>query len=239
MERLQKVIANSGFTSRRNAEKLILEGKVIVDGEIIRELGTKVSEKAVIIVDGNFIENEAKEYYLLNKPKKTICTTKDEHNRTTVIELIDTDKRIYPVGRLDYDTTGLLILTNDGELTNILMHPSNNVEKRYIAYLNKCIAITDYKLMKKGLVIENTLCLPTRIKIKKNDTDKDRSIIEMSIVEGRNHIVKKFFNELGYDVIKLHRLDYGFLNLEKLKVGEYRKLNIKEVRKLYEYKNNH
>ena len=132
MERLQKVIANSGYTSRRKAEELILKGKVVVNGEVVRELGTKVGPDDVILVEGVELNKEVKKvYYLLNKPRGYICSLNDEKGRKTVDSLIDSEERIYPVGRLDYDTTGLLILTNDGELANILMHPSNNVEKVY------------------------------------------------------------------------------------------------------------
>ena len=125
MERLQKVIADYGYTSRRKAEKLILEGKVLVNDELVTKLGTKVSEEDTIVVEGNTLKKDSKEYYLLNKPSGYITSVSDEKNRKVVTELINTNKRIYPIGRLDYDTTGLLLLTNDGELTNILMHPKN------------------------------------------------------------------------------------------------------------------
>lgn len=134
MERLQKVIANSGFTSRRKAEELIKEGKVKVNGKVIKELGTKVSYDDSIIIDGVLLKKEEnKEYYLLNKPRGVISSVSDDKNRKTVVDLIETETRIYPIGRLDYDTTGLILLTNDGELTNILSHPNNNIEKTYIA----------------------------------------------------------------------------------------------------------
>ena len=133
MERLQKVIANSGVCSRRKAEDLILAGKVKVDGKVVTELGLKVSEKSVVEVDGNLISKEEKEYYLLNKPRGVLTTTNDDKSRKTVIDLIDTDKRIYPVGRLDYDTTGVLLLTNDGDFANMIMHPKNEIDKVYVA----------------------------------------------------------------------------------------------------------
>lgn len=237
MERLQKVIANSGYTSRRKAEDLIKSGKVFVNGEKITELGTKVSYSDAIEVNGTMLKlEEDKVYYLLNKPRGVISSVSDEVGRTTVVDLIDTDKRIYPIGRLDYDTTGILILTNDGELANTLMHPKYNVEKKYIAKLNKFFEISDLKKLEKGILIDNIKCIPTRVKIKTNNREKDFSIIEISIVEGRNHIVKKVFNELGYLVDKLSRIEYAFLNLNGLKSGEYRELSIKEVKKLYEYK---
>ena len=236
MERLQKVIAQAGVASRRKAEELIVNGKVTVNGSIVRELGTKVSGTDIITVSGRQLTKESYEYYLLNKPSGYICSLNDEFNRNIVTELIATDKRIYPVGRLDYDTTGLIILTNDGELANILMHPSNGVPKKYVAKLNKCFAINDLKTLEKGVMVDGVMCKPTRVKIKKNDSDKDYSIVEITITEGRNHIVKRVFKELGYLVDKLSRVSYGFLDVSKMKSGDYRELSIKEVKKLYDYK---
>ena len=237
MERLQKVIANSGYCSRRKAEELIKSGKVFVNGERITELGTKVSGNDAITINGEAIKlEEDKVYYLLNKPRGVISSVSDDKDRKTVVDLIDTNKRIYPVGRLDYDTTGLLILTNDGELTNTLMHPSNNIEKKYVAKLNKFFEISDLKKLEKGIEVDGVKCVPTRVKIKINNKVKDFSIVEISIVEGRNHIIKRVFMELGYLVDKLSRVEYAFLNLNGLQSGEYRELSTKEVKKLYEYK---
>lgn len=236
MERLQKVIAESGYASRRKAEELITRGKVYVNGEKITTLGTKVNSNDIITVEGITLKKEEKVYYILNKPRGIITSNSDDKGRKTVIDLIETDKRIYPVGRLDYDTTGLLILTNDGDLANILMHPKNNVEKKYIVKLNKSFAIADFHKLKKGIVIDGIKCTPTRVKIKKNDHDKDTSIIEVSIIEGRNHIIKRLFLEMNYLVDKLTRVEYGYLTIGNLKSGEYRSLSVKEVKKLYEYK---
>lgn len=238
MERLQKVIANSGYTSRRKAEELIKSGKVYVNGEKVVELGVKVSCNDAIMIDGKVLELEQdKVYYLLNKPRGVVSTVSDDKDRKTVIDLIDTDKRIYPIGRLDYDTTGLILLTNDGELANILMHPKFNVEKKYVAKLNKYFEISDLKTLENGIDIDGVKCIPTRVKIKENNRDKDYSLVEISIIEGRNHIIKNVFMKLGYLVDKLTRVEYAFLNINGLKSGEYRKLTIKEVKKLYEYKN--
>ena len=131
---------------------------------------------------------------------------------------------------------GQIVLTNDGNLANTLMHPSNGVPKEYIAKLNKCMAIADLKRLQEGIVVDGVKCRATRVKIKKNDTEKDYSIIEITIIEGRNHIIKNLFKELGYLVDKLSRVEYGFLTIDKLKSGEYRTLSIKEVKKLYDYK---
>ena len=154
MERLQKVIAASGITSRRKAEELITEGKVKVNGQIVTELGTKVSDKDKILVNNEPITKEVKEYYLLNKPRGVLTTTSDDRSRKTVVDLIPTSARIYPVGRLDYDTTGLLILTNDGEFANILMHPSNNIEKVYMAKLKGIIKKEQIEALKEGVTID-------------------------------------------------------------------------------------
>ena len=238
MERLQKVIANSGYTSRRKAEELITSGKVEVNGKVVKELGTKVSYQDIITIEGETINKEIKkEYYLLNKPRGYICSLKDELNRKTVTSLIDTDKRIYPVGRLDYDTTGLLILTNDGELANILMHPSNNIEKVYIAKIEGILNTEELNTLKKGILIDGTKCIPKRVKIRKKDIEKNNEIIEISIVEGRNHIIKRLFSSLKHEVIKLKREEYAFLNVKDLQSGEYRTLSTKEVKKLYGLKN--
>lgn len=236
MERLQKVIANSGYCSRRKAEDLIEQGKVLVNGELVTTLGTKVNGNDAIIVEGKILKNEEdKAYYLLNKPRGIISSSNDDKNRKTVVDLIDTDKRIYPIGRLDYDTTGLIILTNDGTLSNKLMHPSNGIEKKYVAKLNKFFDIADLKKLEKGIIIDNIKCKPTRVKIKKNDRIKDYSIVEITIVEGRNHIVKRVFENLGYLVDKLSRIEYAFLSIDNLRSGEYRELTKKEIKKLYEY----
>ncbi len=234
MERLQKIIASSGYCSRRKAEEYIKSGKVLVNNIKITDMGVKVSGNDIITINGTIINKEEKEYYILNKPRGIISSSKDEKERQTVVDLIHTNKRLYPVGRLDYNTTGLIILTNDGELTNILTHPSNEVEKTYIAKLNKTFNIEDLYKLKKGIIIDNKKIVPTKVKIKKNT--KDSSLIEISIIEGRNHIIKNVFLKLGYLVDALTRTEYGFLNLDGLQSGQYRKLTIKEVKKLYEYK---
>lgn len=237
MERLQKVIASSGLTSRRKAEELIKQGKVTVNGIVVKELGTKVSYEDDIIVDKVLLKKETnKEYYLLNKPRGIISSVSDDKNRKTVVDLIDTDSRIYPIGRLDYDTTGLILLTNDGELTNILSHPSNNIEKTYIAKIEGILSKENIDALKKGVMVDGKKCKPVRFKVRKKDLEKNTSLVEITIVEGRNHIVKKLFHELKHEVIKLKRESYAFLNLGNLKSGEYRMLSIKEVKKLYSLK---
>ena len=237
MERLQKVIASYGYASRRKAEDLIRHGKVLVNGKVITELGTKVLANDIISIDGVIINKNVKhEYYLLNKPRQVISSVEDKLGRITVRDLINTEARIYPVGRLDYDTTGLIILTNDGDFANMLMHPSYEIEKTYVAKINKILDKDDINKLKKGIVIDNRKVDIKRFKIRKKDVEKNTSIIELTIVEGRNHIVKKIFESMRIDVIKLSRVSYAFLTLDGLKSGEYRKLSIKEIKRLYALK---
>ena len=233
MERLQKIIAQAGIASRRKAEDLIVAGKVQVNGKVITSLGTKISEKDEVLVNGKPIVKENKEYYLLNKPRGVITTTNDEKSRKTVLDYIDTDARIYPIGRLDYDTTGLILLTNDGEFANTLMHPSMEIEKTYMAKIDKILTKEDILALKKGITVDKRKVEIRHFKVKKKDLEKGTSIVEITIIEGRNHIVKKIFKELGINVLKLSRVSYGFLDIKDLKSGEYRNLTIKEIKKLY------
>lgn len=234
MERLQKVIANSGICSRRKAEELIAAGKVLVDGIVITKMGTMVDEKSSIIVDGKEIEKEEKVYFLLNKPRGVVTTTSDDKNRKTVIDLIETDKRIYPIGRLDYDTTGVLLLTNDGDFSNLLTHPKNEIEKVYVAKLEGIIKGAEIEQLKKGVTIDgNVKVKATRVKLRKVDNDSKKSFVELTIHEGKNHQVKKMFEAVGFSVEKLKRERVAFLTVGNLKSGEYRELNKKEVHQLY------
>ena len=233
MERLQKVIAASGLTSRRKAEELIVAGKVKVDGEVITELGYKVNDNSKIEVDGLKLNKEDKVYYLLNKPRGVVTTTHDDKGRKTVIDLIEDDIRIYPIGRLDYDTTGALLLTNDGEFANYMMHPKNEVDKVYIAKINGFLLPSDIMSLKKGVVIEGVKTGKAKVKVRKLDKKNKTSIVEIIIHEGRNHQVKNMFKTLGYEVLKLKRERIAFLNLKGLNSGEYRVLNPKEVKQLY------
>ena len=234
MERLQKVIASFGYASRRKAEDLIRKQKVMVNGEVVTELGTKVSPSDVISIDGVIINKDVKhEYYILNKPRSVISSVNDEAGRITVVDLIDTEARIYPIGRLDYDTTGLILLTNDGDFANALMHPSRQIEKTYIAKLDKVLTKDDILAIKKGITIDKRIVEVKRFKVKKRDLEKNTDIVEITIVEGRNHIIKRLFKELGVNVVKLSRIAYGFLDIKDLKSGEYRNLTIKEIKKLY------
>ena len=234
MERLQKIISTSGYCSRRKAEELINLGKVAVNGQVAK-IGDKASNNDVIMIDGKPLKknNENKVYYLLNKPRGVVTTSSDEKGRKTVVDLIDTEVRIYPVGRLDYDTTGALLLTNDGDLTNKLTHPSNNIDKVYIAKIKGIITGSDITRLKLGVMIDDFKTSPARVKLKHFDKKTQTSLVEITIHEGHNHQVKKMFEAVGYDVIKLTRVRFAFLDVKTLKSGEYRLLNPKEVKQLY------
>lgn len=234
MERLQKVIANLGYTSRRNAEELIKSGKVKVNGEIVNELGTKVKTSDIIEVEDTILDkNKNYEYYLLYKPREVISSVKDEAGRKTVVDLIISSERIYPVGRLDYDTTGLILLTNDGVLTNKLTHPSNKIDKTYIAKVDGLVSGYAIKKLRDGVIIDGRKTSKAKVKLKSYDKKTNKSLVELTIHEGRNHQVKKMFEAIGYNVLKLKREKYANLDLKGLKPGEYRKLTNKEIAILY------
>ncbi len=233
MIRLQKVIAKSGYTSRRKAEELIKRGRVLVNGKVVQELGTKVSKEDIIVVNGLILKQEQKVYYLFYKPRGVVTTVKDDKKRKTVLDFFPLKERIYPVGRLDYHTSGLLLLTNDGELTNYLLHPKNEIEK---VYLVKIKGIVDNKIinqLKKGVFIDGSISKAKKIKVNKKDLEKQISFLEITIHEGKNHQVKKMFKKVGLEVLNLKRIRFSFLDLKGLKSGEYRKLTSLEIKKLF------
>lgn len=234
MERIQKIIAQSGYCSRRKAEELISAGKVKLNGKVVTKLGTTADGNDIIEVEGYTIESkQEKVYVLLNKPRGVVTSTKDDKHRKVVTDLINIPTRIYPVGRLDYDTTGVLLLTNDGELTNELLHPSNHIEKVYVAKIKGILTPGHKKTLESGVVIDGIKTAPSKVKIKKIDKKANTSIVEIMIYEGRNHQVKNMFKALGYDVEKLRRDRLLFLTCDGLPTGEYRFLSIKEVKRLY------
>lgn len=234
MERLQKIIASSGICSRRSAEKLIDQGLVLVNGKKA-QIGDKADFSDDIIVEGKVINKEEKVYYLLNKPRGVVSTVSDEKNRKTIVSLIDTDKRIYPVGRLDYDTTGAIVLTNDGELANILMHPKNQIERIYYAKVEGFMTKDEIKKLKEGIIVDKEKYRIVDVKIKKYDLKSNTTYVLIILNEGHNHEVKNIFNAILHPVIKLKRESFAGLRVDKLKSGEYRKLLPKEVKTLYSY----
>ncbi len=235
VERIQKVIAESGFCSRRKAEELITLERVRVNGELA-SIGMKVSGKDTITIDGKIIGKEEKEYYLLNKPRGVICSSKDDKGRKTVVDLIETNKRIYPVGRLDYDTTGAIILTNDGELANKLIHPSNKIEKIYFAKIEGKLLGEEIHILEKGIMVDGEKLKPDKVKLRKYDAKTNVTYVTVVLHEGHNHEIKKLFEYVNHPVIKLKRESISFLNVISLKSGEYRRLSMKEVQRLYSLK---
>ena len=232
MDRVQKLIANSGYCSRRKAEELILKKKVLVNGKVAN-LGDKASFSDEILVEGNPIGYESKEYFLFYKPRGVVCTTKDDKGRKTVLDYFDDiPKRIYPIGRLDYDTTGVLLLTNDGDFANLLMHPSNKIDKFYVAKVKGIITGDEIKKLKQGILLDGSKVYPSRVKLKKIDKKSLTSIVEITIHEGKNHEVKRIFESIDHEVLKLKRESFAFIGLGNLKSGERRMLTTKEVRQL-------
>ena len=237
MERLQKYLSSCGIASRRKSEELILAGKVKVNGVVVRELGTKVSDKDEVEVENMEVYRKQKEYYLLYKPEKTICSVSDDKGRVTVVDLIETNEKIFPIGRLDYDTTGLLLLTNDGELTNKLTHPKGSIEKTYIAKVSGLVTGKEIHELENGIELDGVKTKKARAKLKKIDKKNNKTYVELTITEGRNHQVKNMFAALGHKVLKLKRISYAFFDLKGMKIGEYRRLTSKEVKQLYNYVN--
>ena len=191
LKRINKFIADSGITSRRKAEELILQGRVSVNNQVVTELGYRInSDRDEVFIDGEKIKIKKNTYYLLNKPKGTVSTTSDEKNRKTVVDLIKTREKIYPIGRLDYNTTGVLLLTNDGDFSNLLTHPKNKVPKKYEVRLDRDLEKKDENKLLKGIMIDRR---KGRFKYIVYINHKERKVVEVECVEGRNHFVKKMF----------------------------------------------
>ena len=233
MERLQKVIAAAGITSRRKAEVLISEGRVAVNGKTVTELGYKVKRGDLIEVDGKPIAKEDKVYFLMNKPKRTMCTSEDEFGRQTVVDLIDCEQRIFTVGRLDYDTSGLIILSNDGDFANEIIHPRYHIPKVYNLKINGILTSEDMKKIKSGIVLDDGIkTLPAKYRITEKDPQKNQCSFDLTIVEGRNRQIKRMMEALGYEVRRLHRSKLALLHCSDLRQGEYRVLKPFEVKQL-------
>ena len=234
MERLQKVIAYAGVASRRKAEQLIVEGKVKVNGVVIKELGTKVSNSDTIEVEGVKLEKEDKVYFLLYKPRAYISAVTDDKGRKTVTDIFKKQvyQRIFPVGRLDYDTTGLLLLTNDGEFSNLMTHPKFKIDKTYIARVKGIPTKQGLMKLQSGIKLEDGKTAPAKVSMTSFDESAGKAICEITIHEGRNRQVRRMFEAIGTPVVKLKRERFAFLDLAGLTPGEYRQLTKHEVKLL-------
>lgn len=234
--RLQKYLAEAGVASRRKSEELILAGRVEINGTVRTELGTKVTEKDNVRVDGKEIRPEVKKVYiLLNKPSGYVTTSKDQFSRKTVLDLIQgVEERIYPVGRLDYETSGLLLLTNDGDFAFKLTHPKHEAEKVYQVKIDGFLDEKVIEKFKKGIRIDDYVTSPAKIKVL--EKQKNDSIVEITIHEGKNRQVRRMFEEVGITVLKLKRISIGPLSIEGLEEGSWRYLSKNEIKALAEMK---
>lgn len=223
--RINKFIANSGYCSRRSADLLLEKGKVFLNGKIAKK-GMEVSDRDEILIDGKkiFLETE-KKYFLLNKPFGYVSTIKDPFEKKVVIDLIKTKERIYPVGRLDKDSFGLLIFTNDGDLAFKLTHPSHNVEKEYIVKVDRTLKDSDLKNLSNGIILDGKITRKAKFEI----FDFKNNIAKVFLKEGRNRQIRKMFKKFGYNVISLKRVSFGKIKIGNLKSGHYRELNREEI----------
>lgn len=231
MERLQKVLAQAGVASRRNCEEFITSGRVMVNGVVVTELGTKVDPAhAQILVDGKPIKREKFVYILLYKPTGVITSLHDPQGRTVVTDLLQgVTERVYPVGRLDYDTSGLLLLTNDGEWANRIAHPSFEIDKVYRAWVKGIPSSAQINKLATGIMLEDGVTSPGQAVIMEIDQGRKRAHLELTIHEGKNRQVRRMCEAIGHPVITLERVQLGFLTLTGLKKGEFRYLSQSEV----------
>lgn len=233
MERLQKVIAHAGVASRRKAEELIQAGKVKVNGIVVKELGTKVKASDRVEVEGVQLTQEEKVYYLLYKPVGVISSVSDEKGRKVVTDFFPhSTQRIYPIGRLDYDTSGVLLMTNDGEFANALIHPKYEVDKVYVAKVKGLVLKEHVRQLERGIMLEDGKTAPAKAKVLKFDKQKGQCIVQLTIHEGRNRQVRRMFEAIGCPVMKLKRERLSFIGLEGLRPGEARALTPHEVKRL-------
>lgn len=237
-ERLQKLISRAGIASRREAEKIILERRVNVDGKIISELGAKADPNLnKICVDGKILNFDAEKIYLLlNKPKNFLSTVKDDRGRRTVLDLVkEISAKIYPVGRLDFDSEGLILLTNDGELTNALLHPKFKIEKTYRAKISGELTNEKIRKLRTGVELEDGLTAPAEVSV--INLEKNFAVVEITIHEGKNRQVRRMFAAVGCEVKNLERIKFANLTLHGVERGKFRRLTSDEVKKLYALSN--
>lgn len=231
-ERLQKVMSAAGVASRRASEELIRAGRVRVDGETAH-IGQKVDAATVDIrVDGERINtNPELEYVMLNKPQGVVSTASDPRGRPTVVEMVQGTARLFPVGRLDLDTEGLLLLTNDGELTNALLHPSSEVERTYVALVNGPVRRATFRQLRDGVELEDGMARPTRVE--ELGSEKNQVLLQLVLTEGRNREVRRLLATVGHPVERLARVAFGGVELGELRQGRWRHLTQQEVGRLH------
>lgn len=232
--RLQKYLADNGIASRRTAEEYIIQGRVSVNGETVKTLGTKVNpENDTVMFDGKKVEVENKKVYiLLNKPIGYVTTAKDQFNRDTVLDLVKVSQRIVPVGRLDMYTSGALLLTNDGDFVYHITHPKHNIDKSYIATVHGQVSKEELETLKNGVVIDGRKTSNAKVKIIKQDEERNITRLEIVIHEGRNRQVRKMCEAIGKSVMALHRTKIGNIDVKDLKLGTWRYLSKEEVNSL-------
>lgn len=229
LTRINKYLSDCGIASRRKVEELILQGRVMVNNKTISDLSTKInSEKDLVHVDGEVVSLKRHVYYLLNKPKGTITTTEDDKGRTTVVDLIKSDHSIYPIGRLDFNTTGVLLLTNDGNFSYLLSHPKHKVPREYDVKLDRELTDDDRKRLISGITLDNR---KSKFESISSPQKKNKVMLCVKCYEGRNHFVKRMFASLGYTVKALNRSSYAGLTAD-IPIGAYRKLSLSEINKI-------
>jgi 23S rRNA pseudouridine2605 synthase len=225
--RLAKYLAHAGVASRRAAEQIVAAGRVTVDGERVTDPAFGVDERSAVAVDGRAVAPEQREVHLLNKPAGVVSTASDTHGRPTVVELVDSDRRLYPVGRLDADSTGLILLTNDGELAERLTHPRYEVEKTYRVRVSpQRPSERSLRALREGVELEDGRTAPAKVRL------VDPATIEITIHEGRNRQVRRMLEAVGHRVVGLKRIAFGPLRLDRLKEGDVRRLSPAEVERL-------
>ncbi|MEQ8196588.1 MAG: pseudouridine synthase [Clostridiaceae bacterium] len=231
-ERLQKYMARCGVASRRKCEELILKGQVRVNGEVVTELGTKINtENDQVKFNGKVITiEENKRYIMVNKPVGIICSVKDEKGRKTVIDMVDVPERIYPIGRLDYDSSGLLLLTNDGEIYNKIIHPRKEIYKTYIVKVKGVFSPAELENFRNGVDIGGYITAKAGIRVVGND--KTSTKVEIKIHEGKNRQIRRMCSALNHEVISLKRVSVGEINVGDLEQGNWRELNQDEIKYL-------
>lgn len=227
------MLAQAGVASRRKSEQLILDGKVKVNGKVVTELGTKVSNSDRVEVEGVELVKEDFVYYLLYKPRGYISTVHDEKGRKTVLDLLpEINERIFPVGRLDYDTSGVIILTNDGDFSYLMTHPKFGIRKKYIAKVKGIPDRESLRKLERGIELEDGKTAPAQVKMQSVDKKSQTALIEITIHEGRNRQVRRMFDAIGCPVLKLRRESFAMLTTHGLNAGESRQLTTHEVKQL-------